>query len=561
MTKRFIVLVLLALMSNGHVFSQEIQNGRNSNTTPSEIIIEDAVESVEETPSSNQDVPTELKAIYNENLYVIGSLGMGLNMTNGYSFGFNTLVLKEDNLRIFFDDNSTTSSFPDNDWRIDINDSGNGGAEYFAVSDATAATTPFKIMAGAASNSFYLKNNGNVGFGTSNPATEIHSYNGDTPTLRLDQNGTSGWSPQIWDLAGNESNFFIRDVTNSSKLVFRIQPDAPSNALCIRSTGNVGIGSWSPSEILDVLGNVKLSGFLRINPMVYDTTATPLEGDLYMSSEDHNLSFYNGTEWMAWSDHQNLELSSHVLSLSNDSTSVDLSLFMDNTDNQSLSLSSDILSISGNINTVDLSSFMDNTDGQELSFSANALSISGGVNTVDLSLLMDNTDHQSLELEGNILSIEDGNSVELDAYLDNSDEQDLVSASLIGSILEIEIENGSSVTVDLYPLIADLEERVATLESLVTGVSNPSFSHAKIFNNTPNPFSSETLIPFFIPESVNDASILITNVQGIEVNVINIEQRASGSVVVSGSDISSGAYFYTLIVDGQIVDTKILVKQ
>ena len=39
------------------------------------------------------------------------------------SFGFDTIVLKENNLRIFFDDTSTSASFPRNDWRIIANDS------------------------------------------------------------------------------------------------------------------------------------------------------------------------------------------------------------------------------------------------------------------------------------------------------------------------------------------------------------------------------------------------------------------------------------------------------
>jgi hypothetical protein len=75
---------------------------------------------------------------------------------------------------------------------------------------------------------------------------------GDSPTIRLDQDGSSGWTAQRWDLCGNETNFFIRDVTNGSKLCFRVQPNTPSNTLCMRSTGYVGIGTWSPAYSLEV---------------------------------------------------------------------------------------------------------------------------------------------------------------------------------------------------------------------------------------------------------------------------------------------------------------------
>jgi hypothetical protein len=63
------------------------------------------------------------------------------------------------------------------------------------------------------------------------------------------------------------------------------------------------------------------------------------------------------------------------------------------------------------------------------------------------------TDDQNLTLAGNSLSIEDGNSVDLSGYLDNIDEQDLTGATLSGAnILQIDIENGASTTVDLSSL-------------------------------------------------------------------------------------------------------------
>ena len=61
----------------------------------------------------------------------------------------------------------------------------------------------------------------------------------DTPGLRLDQTGTGGFTPQIWDVAGNEANFFVRDMTNGSRLPFRIRPGAPTSSLDISATGDI----------------------------------------------------------------------------------------------------------------------------------------------------------------------------------------------------------------------------------------------------------------------------------------------------------------------------------
>ncbi|MCP4690763.1 MAG: tail fiber domain-containing protein [Desulfobacterales bacterium] len=190
--------------------------------------------------------------LHYDDVIITGSLCVGFDCQDGESFGFDTVILKEHNLRIYFNDTSYTASYPTNNWRITINDSTNGGASYFSVDDVDDGTSIFKIEAGAPSNSLYVEDYGRVGLGTSTPVVELHIKDSDTPTLRLEQDGSGGWTPQTFDVAGNESNFFIRDATNGSKLPFRIQPSTPSSTLCMKSSGYVGIGTWSPAYKLEV---------------------------------------------------------------------------------------------------------------------------------------------------------------------------------------------------------------------------------------------------------------------------------------------------------------------
>lgn len=202
-------------------------------------------------PAQNEDLSATMDVLHYDDVIITGSLCIGWDCANGESFGYDTVKLKENNLRLFFEDTSI-GSFPSGDWRIRINDTTNGGASYFAVEDGTNGRTPFRIETGAPTHALYVEDYGRVGLGTSIPYVELHIVDGDSPTIRLDQDGTSGWVAQRWDLCGNETNFFIRDVTNGSKLCFRIQPNTPSSTLCLRSTGNVGIGTWSPNYTLEV---------------------------------------------------------------------------------------------------------------------------------------------------------------------------------------------------------------------------------------------------------------------------------------------------------------------
>jgi hypothetical protein len=205
------------------------------------------------TPGSARETPARtLDVLHYDDVIITGSLCVGFDCADGESFGFDTIILKEHNLRIYFNDTSYTASYPTNNWRITINDSTNGGASYFSIDDVDDGTSIFKIEAGAPSNSLYVEDYGRVGLGTSTPVVELHIKDSDTPTLRLEQDSSGGWTAQTFDVAGNESNFFIRDATNGSKLPFRIQPSTPSSTLCLKSDGFVGIGTWSPAYKVEI---------------------------------------------------------------------------------------------------------------------------------------------------------------------------------------------------------------------------------------------------------------------------------------------------------------------
>ena len=186
------------------------------------------------------------------NVTIQNSACIGTDCVVGESFGFDTLRLDENNLRMHFDDTSDLGSFPGNDWRIIINDSTNGGANYFAVEDATAGLVPFRVEAGAPANALIVASTGNVGIGTLTPVVETHIVDGDSPAIRLEQDGSSGFTPQVYDIAANETNFFIRDVTNGSNLFFRAQTGAPGDALYIANDGQIGIGNASPQAALHI---------------------------------------------------------------------------------------------------------------------------------------------------------------------------------------------------------------------------------------------------------------------------------------------------------------------
>jgi Chaperone of endosialidase len=186
-----------------------------------------------------------------DDLIVQGSGCFGFDCVNNESFGFDTIRLKENNLRIKFEDTST-GTFPTNDWQLTANDSASGGASKFSIEDITGAKVPFTVTAGAATNAIFVDSTGRVGFRTSTPVLDLHVSTSNTPAIRLEQNSSGGFTAQTWDIAGNEANFFVRDVTSGSRLPFRIRPGAPTSSVDISADGDVGIGTASPDNKLDV---------------------------------------------------------------------------------------------------------------------------------------------------------------------------------------------------------------------------------------------------------------------------------------------------------------------
>jgi hypothetical protein len=232
--------------------------------------------------------------VISDDLVTVGSLCVGLDCNSGETFGFDTIRLKENNLRIRFIDTSSSSAFPTRDWQIKINDSTNGGSNYFAVENMDTEQTPFKVMDGAKNDSLYVSPLGYIGLGTSTPGTHVEIKNGNSPTIRLNQDGSSGFSAQAWDMGGNESNFFVRDVTNNGSLPLRIQSGARAASIYVAKDGDIGFGTTTPDAGLDMVMSIpaiRMGNSTDINGgNSWTITAQPSEFTIMKSDNGSDLT-------------------------------------------------------------------------------------------------------------------------------------------------------------------------------------------------------------------------------------------------------------------------------
>ena len=78
--------------------------------------------------------------------------------------------------------------------------------------------------------------------------------------------------------------------------------------------------------------------------------------------------------------------------------------------------------------------------------------------------------------------------------------------------------------------------------------------------NVPNPFDEKTLIQIELPEEIKDAKLIFYDVNGKLINSQTILDRGLIEINVYANDLSSGIYSYNLVINGEITDSKKMIK-
>lgn len=81
---------------------------------------------------------------------------------------------------------------------------------------------------------------------------------------------------------------------------------------------------------------------------------------------------------------------------------------------------------------------------------------------------------------------------------------------------------------------------------------------AKLFQNTPNPFTAQTTIRFHLPGEAQNAYIYIFDMTGKTLKQLPVDSSMD-SVTIEGYELPSGMYLYSLVINGQEIDTKRMI--
>lgn len=124
--------------------------------------------------------------------------------------------------------------------------------------------------------------------------------------------------------------------------------------------------------------------------------------------------------------------------------------------------------------------------------------------------------------------------------------------------------------VELVPIliraIQELKEELDAVKGIDTGRRAPSITGVSVtkadanllYQNTPNPFKEQTTIRFSLADDVQEASINIFDMTGKTIKKLPISSGME-SVSIGGYELGEGMFLYSLIVNGQVIDTKRMV--
>ncbi|MFN8206299.1 MAG: tail fiber domain-containing protein [Bacteroidales bacterium] len=127
------------------------------------------------------------------------------------------------------------------------------------------------------------------------------------------------------------------------------------------------------------------------------------------------------------------------------------------------------------------------------------------------------------------------------------------------------IKEQQLIITSMQDEISELRKQTADESILKSGVVADAKSGIQdiplnaLFQNSPNPFSSNTIIEYTLADNAKTAMICIYDLNGAQLKCILLDITESGQITISANELKAGMYLYSLLVDGNLIDTKRMI--
>ena len=120
------------------------------------------------------------------------------------------------------------------------------------------------------------------------------------------------------------------------------------------------------------------------------------------------------------------------------------------------------------------------------------------------------------------------------------------------------VQSINELNAKIEVLEGQASEETAKKTRSATEIQGSLKSQNKLYQNTPNPFKEQTVIRFSLADDVQNAAICIFDMTGKTIKKLPISSGME-SVSIGGYELGEGMFLYSLVVNGQEIDTKRMI--
>lgn len=149
----------------------------------------------------------------------------------------------------------------------------------------------------------------------------------------------------------------------------------------------------------------------------------------------------------------------------------------------------------------------------------------------------------------------------LPQLVEHDDSTDTYAVNYVG-LIPILSEAIKEQQVIIEKLQAEIDGlKSSNLKSMsLTEIEDEHLSEYSIlYQNSPNPFSENTIIAYSIQDNAQKAMICIYDLNGTQLKCYHLHNTGEGEHIINRNELNPGMYIYSLFVDESLVDSKQMI--
>jgi hypothetical protein len=96
--------------------------------------------------------------------------------------------------------------------------------------------------------------------------------------------------------------------------------------------------------------------------------------------------------------------------------------------------------------------------------------------------------------------------------------------------------------------------------SNAVGINSHNYSNPNLLSqNSPNPFTNETIIKYQVPATVSDASMVVYDIVGKKIVTYPLSVNGESSLKITSGDLAPGTYIYSIVGDGKVMESRRMI--